>query len=303
MADGETASAPHPECDQPVARWPGLPQLLQHFRRKPFVMGDERVQQMVADFTAPVPLAQRSVLPEGFGPHQEGYVFSMPTTRQDAAKSVRPLPPVHATDAHLHSLANRGYTILPSVIQPALLEQLHDRFDALINRVKRGECQNGAIDAAGIVEVGRVYEEEPIFETLMDLPAVHALAEAAMGTGQPRLLGGPFAHYVPPRTGSDMAWHRDGDVVHGEWLRLTYTLDDLEPNGGGTGLMPGSHTWRPGKSVPEWANDSQSGAAFDLPGRDEFCAPAGSCMLSWTSVWHCRLPNQSERPRKLFWQL
>ena len=265
--------------------------------------GGTRVQHMVADFTAPVPLAQRSVVPEGFGPDAEGYVFSMPTTGRDAAMIVRKLPPASAAAAHLHSLAHRGYTILPSVIPPALLHQLRARFDVLIGRVKHGECQNGAVDAAGIVEVARVYEEEPAFEALMDLPAVHALVNAAMGEEQPRLLGGPFAHYVPPRTGSDMAWHRDGDVLHGEWLRLTYTLNDLDSGGGGTGLMPGSHEWHPGKSVPEWANDSQSGAALDLPGRDEFCAPAGSCMISWTSVWHCRLPNISDRPRKLFWQL
>ena len=261
------------------------------------------MQQMVADFTAPVPMSQRSVVPEGFGLGEEGYVFSMPTTTRGAAMAVRQLPPIHATEAHLHTLAHRGYTVLPSVIPPALLQQLRGRFDSLIGRVKRGECQNGAIDAAGIVEVGRVYEEEPMFEALMDLPAVHALVSAAMGPEQPRLLGGPFAPCVPPRTGSDMAWHRDGHVLHGDWLRLTYTLNDLERGGGGTGLMPGSHTWQPGNSVPEWANDSQSGAALDLPGREEFHGPAGSCMLSWTSVWHCRLPNRSDRPRNLFWQL
>jgi hypothetical protein len=258
---------------------------------------------MVADFSAPVPLAQRSVAPESFGVEEEGYIFSMPMTGRDAAMSVRQLPPASAADAHLHSLAHRGYTILPSVIPPALLEQLRGRFDALIERVGRGKCPNGASDAAGIVEVARVYEEEPAFEALMDFPAVHALVNEALGLEQPRLLGGPFAHYVPPRTGSDMAWHRDGDVVHGEWLRLTYTLNDLDRDGGGTGLVPGSHKWHPGKSVPEWANDPQSGAALDLPGRDEFCAPAGSCMISWTSVWHCRLPNTSDRARKLFWQL
>eukprot|EP01049_Picozoa_sp_SAG25_P025747 SAG25_NODE_12420_length_280_cov_0.856354_2_plen_63_part_01 len=60
---------------------------------------------------------------------------------------------------------------------------------------------------------------------------------------EPRLLGGAFVHCVPPHCGSDMAWHRDGHVVHGSWLRLTFTLDELGPDGGGTGLMPGSHTW------------------------------------------------------------
>jgi hypothetical protein len=266
-------------------------------------MADGRVQQMVADFSAPVPLAQRSVAPEGLGVEGEGYSFSMPTTSRDAAMHLRPLPRASATQAHLHSLAHRGYTVLPSVIPPPLLQQLRARFDALAERVRRGDCPNGASDAAGIIEVARVYEEEPAFEALMDLSAVYELASAAMGPGQPRLLGGPFAHYVPPRTGSDMAWHRDGDVLHGDWLRLTYTLDDLESGGGGTGLMPGSHAWRPGVAVPDWANDSSSGAACDLPGREEFTAAAGSCMVSWTSLWHCRLPNDSDRPRRVFWQL
>lgn len=268
----------------------------------------ERADLMVADFRTEVPLSQRSVAPEGLALSGDsepgGYTFSMPTTAAGAAMALQPLPAAHATDAHLHSLAHRGYTILDSVVPPPLLATLRERFDVLIARVQRGDCSNGAADAAGIVEVSRVYEEEPAFESLMDLPAVHAVAAAAMGgTAEPRLLGGPFAHYVPPGTGSDMPWHRDGDVQHGQWLRLTYTLDDVDPGGGGTGIMPGSHLWQPGAPVPGWANDPHSGAALDLPGRDEFCAPAGSCMLSWTFLWHCRLPNASEDPRRLLWQL
>ena len=258
----------------------------------------ERREELVRDFSSPIPLAQRSPLPSADG----AYTFSMPTTRRDAAMALRPLPEPLALQAHLHSLAHRGYTILPAVIQPPLLAQLRERFDALIGRAQRGECASGGSDAAGIVEVARVYEEEPAFEALMALPPVLALAQAALGV-EPRLHGGPYAHYVPPRTGSDMAWHRDGDPEHGGWLRLTYTLDDLEPGGGGTSLMPGSHRWEPTQPVPEWANDAATGAACELPGRDEFCAPAGSCMVSWTLLWHARPPNLSERARRVFWQL
>ena len=49
-------------------------------------------------------------------------------------------------------------------LAPLLLAQLRERFDALIGRAQRGECASGGSDAAGIVEVARVYEEEPAFD-------------------------------------------------------------------------------------------------------------------------------------------
>ena len=47
-------------------------------------------------------------------------------------------------------------------------------------------------------------------------------------------------------------------VRFGGWLRLTYTLDDLGAEGGGTSYISGSHRWAPTQAVPSYANDSDN---------------------------------------------
>jgi hypothetical protein len=101
------------------------------------------------------------------------YSFSMPTTRRDAAMRMRPLPPADRYAAHLHNLGHRGWAVLPRLVPATQLARMRRRFDALIGRARRGECVSGAVDDAGIVEVARVYEEEPVFEKLMDLPPIY----------------------------------------------------------------------------------------------------------------------------------
>ena len=108
------------------------------------------------------------------------------------------------------------------------------------------------------------------------------------------------------------AWHSDGPQqsgkedeaygkVMGGYLRLTYLLSDLEPDGGGTAMVPGSHHWR--GAIPDWANGPEGPRA--LPGMVTLSGAAGSCILNWTRVWHTRTPNRSARgtARRVFWQV
>ena len=48
-------------------------------------------------------------------------------------------------------------------------------------------------------------------------------------------MGG--VQYLPTGAGSKMGWHRDGDFI-----RLTYLLQDCPPDAGRTAFIPGSHT-------------------------------------------------------------
>jgi hypothetical protein len=62
----------------------------------------------------------------------------------------------------------------------------------------------------------------------------------------------------------------------------------------------GSHHWSGG--IPEWANGPEGPRA--LPGMVTIAAPAGSCVINWTKVWHTRTPNRSRNgtARRVFWQ-
>ena len=78
------------------------------------------------------------------------------------------------------------------------------------------------------------------------------------------------------------AWHQDG-----EYVRLTFSLDDLSPGGGGTQCMPGTHRAAllpgPATKIPDWANSeatvSRPRTGVDLDGADQMCGPAGCCMV------------------------
>lgn len=206
---------------------------------------------------------------------------------------MQPFPLENEMAAHLMNLEQQGFTIVQDAIAPELLKNLRIRFDELVEN--HAEVPTAVCDeATGIVDLNRLYELDPIFEDLMDLPTVFPIAGAAM-EGDITLLGGSIGHYLPPRTPSNMAWHVDGD-----YLRFTYILDDLKEDGGGTGLIPGSH--RAEGKVPEWFN-SPTRQAYNIPGMTRLDAPAGSCMINYTRLWHTRTPNNSDRPRRIIWQV
>ena len=206
---------------------------------------------------------------------------------------MQPFPAEHEMAAHLTKLKYQGFTIVPNAIPADLLQRIGDKFDELVEH--RAEVPTAVCDeATGIVDLNRMYELDPIFEPLMNLPSVFPIAEKAM-EGDITLLGGSIGQYVPPHTPSNMAWHMDGD-----YLRFPYLLDDLSAEGGGTGLMPGTH--RSGEKPPEWMNDPDR-RPYEIPGMLRLAAPAGSCMVNYTTLWHTRTPNNSDRPRRIIWQV
>ena len=94
-----------------------------------------------------------------------------------------------------------------------------------------GWQEAGNID--GAVDFFRAYELDPSFECLMDHPSVYPILATALRSGrggqpgEPRIRD-PVVQYMPGHT-QGAQWHRDGFNI-----RLTYILDDLEEDGGGT---------------------------------------------------------------------
>lgn len=201
------------------------------------------------------------------------------------------LPEKHLKEALLSQLKWQGYTFIRNAIEPSLLRQIRGRFDQL---VQDWETTHTAVRNVenGIVDLNRIYELDPIFENLMDLPTVYPLIEEVL-EGDITLLGGAIGHFLPAKTPSRMSWHCDGP-----YLRLTYILSDLEENGGGTAIVPGSHL---SEGPPPWLNSDQG--PHEFPGMIRVSAPAGTCMINFTRLWHTRSPNASDHPRRIIWQV
>jgi hypothetical protein len=91
-------------------------------------------------------------------------------------------------------------------------------------------------------------------------------------------------------------------VQDGEYVRLTFAIDDIEPvTGGGTGFMPGTHRAAElaGPAVPlePWANmNAESGidVGTNLDGAAQMFGKAGCCAVNYTTIWHRRVPNLGE---------
>lgn len=93
-------------------------------------------------------------------------------------------------------------------------------------------------------------------------------------------------------------WHQDG-----EYVRLTFAIDDIDPiMGGGTGFMPGTHRKAAlaGPAVPlePWANmESDAGieVGANLEGAMQMFGKAGCCAVNYTTIWHRRMANRGEQ--------
>ena len=206
---------------------------------------------------------------------------------------MQPFPAEREMAAHLMKLQYQGFTIVPNAIPADLLKGVRDKFDELVENCDKVPTAVRD-EKTGIVDLNRMYELDPVFEDLMDLPSVFPIAKEIM-EGDVTLLGGSIGQYLPPHTPSNMAWHMDGDYV-----RFTYILDDLDEDGGGTGLFPGTH--RSGERPPEWMNTPEK-LPYKVPGMVRLAASAGSCMVNYTTLWHTRTPNKTDRPRRLIWQV
>ena len=210
----------------------------------------------------------------------------------------------------------------------------------------RAPVQAGNI--MGAVEFFRACELSPLFEPLMDHPAVYPILAAALRRGrgglpgEPRLRD-PVAQHMPGRT-QGVPWHRDGNSK-GSNIRLTYILDELEQGGGGTACVAGSHLDRLRDRaemlpLPPWFAANRLGKPEDAPvdparpivtplagmpagswcvgQRGPLCPPlfcvqsqapsstelALRCsMINWTAMIHRRTDNNTDSPRRTFWQV
>lgn len=221
-------------------------------------------------------------------------------------------------EVHLRRLETQGFTVVPGAIPPHQLRPIRAAFDgvcATIRASKKPEhwsIEAGNID--GAVDFFRAYELSPAFECLMDHPSVFPILAAALRDGrgdvpgEPRLRD-PVAQFMPGHTEGGR-WHRDGFNI-----RLTYILDDLEADGGGTACVSGSHKDKQrGRAdllpLPEWFREHPLGSPQDAPADSSRPVvipladmPAGSCMINWTSIIHRRTDNQTDSPRRTFWQV
>ena len=219
-------------------------------------------------------------------------------------------------------LESVGFTLVRDAISPPHLVRLRAAHAAATDQMRQCRPEpewSWESDNTAVVDYFRAYELHPAFEELMDLPTVFPIVDAAVRQGRgrrghalgARLLSGPVTQHLPAGTPTGQSWHRDGDFI-----RCTYVLNDLGPGEGGTVFLPGSHHLdtdygqvlnahyeheasytapREGRLSPPY--DRSEHQPHAIPGSWQLVAPAGSCLINWTQVWHTRTANTSNTHR------
>jgi ectoine hydroxylase-related dioxygenase (phytanoyl-CoA dioxygenase family) len=141
---------------------------------------------------------------------------------------------------------------------------------------------------AQILQVESPHAFHPVFARLAALPALHAIARKALGTGHPRLL---LYHLVwrAPQQSIALPWHQD----HLTWpategpiepVAIWVALDPADAHAGALRYAPGSHLLTASLPVE--------------PHPVHFAVDAGEALIHTARTWHASGPNRTNRWRR-----
>lgn len=187
------------------------------------------------------------------------------------------------------SLDERGYLLLPRVLEPAMLEHMRAALEAgFAAEQGTGAPVGGTRHARGEHLPAELFNEIYTHPKLI-AAAVHVL-------GRPFRLGtvsgrDPLPGYGAQALHADWSPRAPGDPYY--HLNSLWLLDDFTRENGGTRVVPGTHL-RTGK-VPRAVSDPAS----HHPSEEQVVAPAGSALIFNAHLLHSGTRNQSRSSRRV----
>jgi hypothetical protein len=188
---------------------------------------------------------------------------------------------------------NQGFLHLPGIIPAQLVARVRTAFDAALDRHRgAGAMTNGT----AYFDIPNILDADDCFVDLVDLaPLVPILLKAV---GPDIQLNHTHARFFPPGPTFTAPWHSDLAEVIGIDLghslnfmvKVHFYFEDLLPDQGCLGFLPGTHRLPAGIPRPPIAPDS--------PTAIKIVPKAGDCVLFNTHLLHMAHDNTSPRPRK-----
>lgn len=200
------------------------------------------------------------------------------------------------TDEQKFFFECNGFLVIPEAISPERLKELRSALDETEARWRADENLAG-VRRWDLDQIIAILEYDPIFvETMLHYPVFHIIRD---------LLGPDINvldhdYFITPEGATiDSGWHYDEGfpgVYHPRsrlMIKVFYVIEDIPPDGGGTVMLPGSHSFRsdwklPNTAVPE-----------DMPASVRMDLSAGSAYLMAGRVFHCVGNNLSDIKRRL----
>lgn len=199
------------------------------------------------------------------------------------------------TQAQRFFFEANGYLVIEDALLPDELARVRaacDEAEALwrANDQLRGVRRWDLDQVIAIVEYGSVFLE------LLEHPRIFPMIRELLG---PDVMLLDNDYFITPAGATiHRGWHYDEGfpgVYHPRsrlMVKVFYVLQDIAWNGGGTVMLPGSHSFPPGKlpnpDVPE-----------DMPNSVRMALPAGAAYLMAGRTFHCVGNNLSDVARRL----
>lgn len=195
------------------------------------------------------------------------------------------------TPAEWKQWKEQGYLVFKDAIRDEMLLQLQKAFDhwaatckeEWLSQVAKGEL------AATFYDIPNVLEKDDIFIDILDQPRYFDYVKAF--TGDDAIFIGEQVRTAPLWPISYTSWHPDVRLDHPLHIKVQVYVNDVEPNGGEFGYVPGSH--KPGSGPYPRVRNSAA-----MPGHKRLSGKAGTAIMFNTYGWHVAMENHTDIPRK-----
>jgi phytanoyl-CoA hydroxylase len=208
---------------------------------------------------------------------------------------------VDQVDEQLLQYETQGFVHLPGVIPPELVARAKRAFDTATEQHHADWQQLSAERRAvsSYYDIPDILDVDDAFVDLADLPSIMPLMLRAVG--QDIQLNHTHARIMFPGKTFTAAWHTDLehliglDLAHSPhfFAKIHYYLEDLDPEQGCLGFLPGTHRLPPDVNPkPDPARTGSSPVAVRIVPK------AGDAVLFNVHVRHMAFDNKTPRPRK-----
>lgn len=203
---------------------------------------------------------------------------------------------VHATPQEIQQLVNQGYLVRERLFTEEGLECLRTALDEIEATERQGKNVSGR--GFGGLFIRYLADKHAVFRDMVKFPPTLSIARAVLGP-LVQIRGFSARISYPNEPSQEVQWHIHQQVisdplppffVHPHGLDCLIYLDDLNDANGPLCFLPASH-WN---TRYHTSNEDYE----DKPGQVIVRAPAGSCIMIHSNLWHRALPTTPQGSKR-----
>ncbi len=214
----------------------------------------------------------------------------------DLADPVREVE-THASREEIDHLVERGYLLRERLFQGSALDDLRSALDRVEAREKADIGVSTSRRFGGLF-LRHLMDKEEAFLRLLNYPPTLSIARAVLGPlVQVRGLSARVSY--PGEEDQETHWHGHQRVLSDplppffcppQAIDCLIYLDELNDANGPVCLLPESHLWH--TTHPEGNDHSE------MPGQVTVRAPAGTCAIIHSNLWHRAMPTRPDGEKR-----